>query len=238
MFSDYFLRQGRTLESALNANLEKKGAISAKEKDLNLFREFYTFMREHLPAHFALATGKVRNKKHLLGRNCDLLVYNKWCPRFLEMTGGYVLSDYLYAFMSLEVDLTPSALLTHLNMTNAMKSLYSLEREVPEHVVIPMFSVQMAYRSSAPLLSLRTALADAAREKEIPVNHEPDMICILNQGLIIKDWENGGQYKVVETGADTLLWFYVLFLEYLDRDNRVGISARDYVKTTKEYKEY
>jgi len=55
--------------------------------------------------------------------------------------------------------------------------------------------------------------------------------------LIVKDWESGG-YRAVETGKDTLMWFYVLLMEYLDRDGKVGFDAREYIKSSREYKEY
>ncbi len=237
MFSDYFVKQAQGLTQALAANIEKRGSVQG-QKDLNLYREFYTFVREHIPADFSLATGKVRNRRHLLGKNCDLLIYRKWCQRFLDLTGGYILSDALYTFMSIEAELTTQSLAGHVYLTNALKSLYAMEHETPEHRALPVFSVIFAYRSGIPLMNHRAAIVDIAREKEIPRNHEPDMVCILGEGLIIKDWEKAGEYKVVETGADTLMWFYVLLLEYLDRDNRVGVNARDYVKTTREYKEY
>ena len=64
------------------------------------------------------------------------------------------------------------------------------------------------------------------------------MLCVLDQGLLVKDWEAGGEYKAVETGSDTLMWFYILLLEYLDRENKLDLNLRDMIKTTKEYKEY
>ena len=250
MFTDYFLNRSKELSAALNSGLEKRGLkLPGKEKDLNLFKEFYTFLREHLPEHFSLATGKVRNKKHILNRNCDLLLYKKWCPKFMEMAGGYIIADTLYAFMSLEAELTTSSLVTHAALTNALKSLYAVsmdgdgeETRLPgqdeDYRIIPMFSILVAYKSSVPLLSHKLAIKDTSREKGIASNHELDMICILDQGLIIKDWESGGEYKAVETGADTLMWFFILLLEFLDRDNILDVNLRNFIKSTKDYKEY
>ncbi len=238
MFTEYFAKQSHTLSEGLKANLDKRGIqLPGKDKDINIYRDLFTFFKEHLPSEFSLATGKVRGKKHLLNKNCDLLIYKKWCQNFLAMAGGYVVSDFLYAFMSLETDLTTASVITHATMTNAVKSLYKGEREFAENQVIPVFSTIFAYRSSVPIMSHRVAIQGASRERGISVNHEMDMICILNQGLIIKDWESGGGYKIVETGDDTLLWFYILLLEYLDRDGAVGINARDYIKNAKVYKE-
>lgn len=237
MFSEYFSKQAGALKAAHEKNLAKRGVTApAREKDLAIFQEFYSFLKEHLPPEFSIATGKVRNRKHLLNRSCDALVYRKWFPKMLEAAGGYVLSDALYSFLTIDSYLTPAALATHVNLTRAMKTLYAGEREYD--AVIPMYSVLFAYSSERTLLLTRQDMRDAADEKEIPINHEPDLICILDRGIIIKDWESGGGYRVVETEEDTLMWFYILFLEYLDRDGRLNLNLRDYVKVSREYNEY
>jgi hypothetical protein len=64
------------------------------------------------------------------------------------------------------------------------------------------------------------------------------MICVLDQGIVLKDWENGGAYRGIETANDTLMWFYILLLEYLDRDGSLGFDPRSYVREPKEYREF
>ena len=239
MFTEYFQKQGQSLEKALAKRLGKRGVkLPEKEKDLNIFQEFLTFLKDHVPQEFSLATGKVRNKKHLLNRNCDLLIYRKWCAKFLDLTGGYVLSDSLYSFLSIEANLTAASLATHASLTRALKSLYIGERQFQELEPVPMFSILFAYGSEHSLLFHKQSLMEISQEKEIPVNLEADLICVLGQGLIIKDWEIAGGYKVVETGDETLMWFYVLLMEYLDRDGRLNYNLRDYIKNNKEYNEY
>ncbi|MBL8020148.1 MAG: hypothetical protein JNM27_10830 [Leptospirales bacterium] len=238
MFGDYFQKQSDQLTLGLRERLNKRGLVlPSKEKDVSVYRDFYDFLREHLPHNFSLATGKVRGKKHILNRSIDCLVYWKLCNKVMDMAGGYVLVDHLYSFVTLEENLSTQQLLTHCTMTKGMKALYAATRDIPDNQILPVFSVLFAYKSSIPLLSHKIALMDTAREKEIPVNHEPDLVCILDQGVIVKDWESGG-YRAVETGKDTLMWFYVLLMEYLDRDGKVGFDAREYIKSSREYKEY
>jgi len=223
----------------MRKNVEQRGIqLPGKEKDLSIYQEFFTFLQEHIPERLSIATGKVRSKKHILNRKCDILIYRKWCSRLLNMAGGYVIIDSLHCFLTLEQELTTENLYFHVALTNAMKSLYESVNEVEPGDAIPVFSAAVAYQSSIPLLSHKIAIKDAARERDIPVNHEPDLICVLNNGLIIKDWENGGDYKVVETGPDTLMWFYILLLEYLDRNGEQELDLRNYIKNVREYKEY
>jgi len=239
MFTEYFANSARELQDSLSRNLEKRGVVlPGKEKDLKIYKEMFGFLQEHLPDRYSLAMGKVRGKKHILNRNCDLLIYQKWCSKLLNMSGGYVPIDTLNSFISLETDLSTESLLTHIALTNALKSLYQSAFELEEDRIVPVFSLILTYKSSVPLMSHKVAIKDASREKGISLNNELDMICVLNEGLIIKDWENGGEYKVVETGQDTLMWFYILLLEYLDRNGDLGVNPRAYIKNVREYKEY
>lgn len=237
MFTEYFIKYSGDLIHKLDENLKQRGVVLPNQKrDLNIYKGFFDFLREHLPPKFHLATGKVRSKKHILNRNCDVLIYDKLCPRFLSMTGGYVPVDSLFAFMSIETDLSTESLISHALLTRAMKTLYQSVKDIGDEEMVPIFSVLFSHKSRVPLRSHQIAIKDTSREKGINVNNELDMICILNEGLIIKDWENGGSYKAVETGPDTLLWFYVLLMEYLDREGKMNL--RDYIKTAKEYTEY
>lgn len=239
MFSEYFLEQARQLYHGLRERQEKRGVQSpGKAKDVRVYKELYDFFKDHLPAGFSFAVGKVRNRKHLLNKSCDLLIFKKWCKKFFDLTGGYVLADQLHSFVTIETDLSTSQLLNHAALTEAIKTMYAADRSLDENAIVPVYSVLIAYRSGVPLLSHRVALEDASREKDIPVTRETDMVCILDQGLIIKDWENGGVYRGIETGEDTLMWFYILLLEYLDRDGSLGFDPRSYVKEPKEYREY
>ncbi|MBX7057097.1 MAG: hypothetical protein K1X75_03455 [Leptospirales bacterium] len=237
MFSEYFSRQSEDLRRAIAAQLAQSGPRpQGRDRDLRLFQEFFAFLGEHLPAEFAVATGKVRSKKHLLSRGCDALIFRRWFPRLIEAAGGYVPSEALHAFLSLEAELTPATLATHLNLTRAMKTLYAGDREYQG--VIPVFSVLFGYSSQRTLLLLRQDMKDLGDEKQIPANFEPDMIVCLDRGMLIKDWEQGGEYRVIETLEDTLLWFYILLVEYLDRDGRLNLNLRDTVKVAREYNQY
>ncbi|MCB1172068.1 MAG: hypothetical protein KDK39_00810 [Leptospiraceae bacterium] len=238
MFSDYFLEKQDELQKALQDRLQAQGLTAPdKKRDVAVFGDFYTFLREHLPREYSIATGKVRNKKHLLNRNCDVLIYNKWCERYLDLTGGYVLADSMHAFLSLEAHLSPAALKTHANMSRALKSLYASERGLDDTEIIPVYSVLFAWQSTDSLISLASMLKEICAQKEIPLNQQTDMLVVLGNGIVIRDYEAGGSYRCIETGKDTLMWFYILFLEYIDREGRFQLDLRDYIKQNSEYKE-
>jgi len=236
MFAKYFQEQSKWLQDALNARLDKKGITPPSEKDLKLFKEFYDFIKDHIPSGFSLAMGKVRNRTHVFNKNLDLIVYKKWCKNFLNLTGGYVLTDQIYSFFSIERELTTDSLLKHVELTNTIKTMYAMDYNLPEEKIIPLYSILFAYNSRVPLLSHKLSLVHASEEKSIPINCEVDLICVLNQGIIVKDWEQA-TFKIIETNEDTLMWFYILFIEFLDRDNELKLDLRSYIKEEKQYVE-
>lgn len=236
MFSRYFREQSKFLLESLRAKLEKKEITIPNEKDLKLFKEFYEFIKDHIPAGFSLAMGKIRNRTHILNKNIDLIIYKKWCKNYLKLTGNHVLLDQVYVILSIERELTTEALLRHIEITRSLKVMYAMDYNLSEDKIIPIYSILFAYKSRIPLLSHKLAIAHTSQEKEIPFTHELDMLCVLEDGMIIKDWEQSSN-KIIETKEDTLMWFYILLIEYLDRDNDLKLDLRSYVREIKEYAE-
>jgi len=239
MFTEYFAEKGRELQEKLKEQIQKRGLeLPAKEKDLRIYRDLFHFIRDHIPQGFSLASGRVRNKRHMLSRSCDMVIYRKFCPSIIEMAGNFVLAESVHAFLSIETDLRSNHIVTHAGMTNAIKSLYAdSQTDTAPGNFLPIFSLFFAYQSALPLLSHKKVLDNYAQDKAVAATHQTDIICVLDQGMIIKDWE-AGRYKVIETGPDTLMWFFILLLEYLDRDGQMRFNPREYIKNTKTYNEY
>ncbi len=234
MLHKYFLEKSNFLTESLKLRLEKKGITSPSEKDIRLFKEFYDFIKDHIPIGFSLAMGKIRNRTHVLNKNCDLIIYKKWCKNFLKLTQGFVLVDQIYSFISIENELSTENLIKHIDLTQSIKTMYAMDYSITDERILPIYSVLFAYKSRIPLLSHKLTLIHTSQEKEIPINYEVDMVCILDQGIIIKDWEQS-TFKVIETNEDTLMWFYILLIEFLDRENELKIDLRSYIKEQKEY---
>lgn len=240
MFSNYFNDMTRELKAKLKKRVSAKGSqsgLKGKDKDLELYRDLYLFFQDHLPESLHVGPGKIRSKTHLLSKNIDLIFYNKWCNKFIEMTGGWHLIDYTRGVMSLEPQLSTQSLASHVNMTQAVKTLYSKTHNLKDTDFVPVVSILWAYDNKIPLLSHQKALYDLQKEKKIPLNAETDLVVIPGQALIVKDWEKNN-YKVLETGKDTLMWAYILITEFLGLDRSVPFSGRQMVKKTEDYVEY
>ena len=240
MFAPHFAKQTELLQSALAKSLRRKGpSAPERRKDMKLYESFHGFLKGHLPPNFGISTGRqVRNHKQILKKDCDLLLYKSLCANYLSMTGGYVLSEDIYAAFTVESSYKQQALGAHLSLTRALKSLYISQKEEAAQAIIPLYSIFFAYASQNSLLAIKQYLLKYLEQKEIPINQQLDMICILGKGIIIKDWENQGRYRGLETGRDTLMWFYIILMEYLDRGgDEYSLPLRDYVKSGSAYKE-
>lgn len=236
MFSKYFKEQSNFLLDSLQKKLSEKQITIPTHKDLKIFKEFYEFIKDHIPPQFSLAMGKIRNRTHVLNKNIDLIIYKKWCKNFLKLTGGHILLDQVYIILSIEAELTSESLIKHIELTQSLKVMYAMDYNLSEDRIIPVYSILFAYKSRIPVLSHKLTITHTSEEKGIPFTHELDMLCILNEGLIIKDWENSVN-KIIETGEDTLMWFYILLIEYLDRDNELKLDLRSYIREQRQYVE-
>ena len=245
MFSHYFTQKTKDLQE----DLAKKTAVQSKKqgerfdpkkikKDLNLFEGFYGFLSNHLPLYLDLAIAKLRNSDYVLSKQTDLLIYKKLCPNYFELTNKCVLYDNLYTFMSLETELILSRLNAHLMLTKTVNSLGSQEPQEIEPTV--KYSILFAYGAKNTLAEIKENLLAATFEnfeEDDSQIHCIDMLCVLDQGLIIRDPSSDQHYKGILTQEDTLMWFYIMLLEYLNVESKYHIQLRDYVKVAREYEE-
>ncbi len=141
MFENYFREQSNFLIQSLQSKLQQTGIIPPEtKKDLKLFKEFYDFIKEHLPEGFNLAMGKIRNRTHLLNKSFDLIIYHKWCKNYLKLTGGYILLDQVYTILSLERELSSEALTQYIYQTRTLKAMYSMEYQLSDDQFVPIYN--------------------------------------------------------------------------------------------------
>jgi hypothetical protein len=236
VFSAYFQEQSNELKEKLAKRLSTK-KLADRRKTLEGCRDLFTFFQDHLPQDIHVGSGRIRGRSHMLPKTIDLIFYNKWCKGLIDMCDAWHLAQYTLGIMSIELELSTQALVNHVNLTQSVKTLYAKSMNLAERDYIPVTSIMFAYDNNIPLLSHQKAIYHAQEEKKIPYNCEIDLVIVLNQGLIMKDWENGN-FKVIETGKDTLMWSYVMMMEFMGLDDRVSFNARDYIKTNEVYPEY
>ncbi len=239
MFSDYFIEYSKSLKLSLEKN-RSEAEVSSKTrgKGLKAYNDFFRFLKDHIPETYVLANGKVRNKQHILNKSCDLLIYNKYTPKILDMAGGYILADLVYGFMSLDYSLNQAAMESHSTLTGALKTLYRMDKPIADNEPVPLYSIHFIYNNELSLADYRDYIRKNSSARGMPINAELDLAVVLDQGIMIKNWEDRGRYLILETGPDTLQWFYILLMEFLDRDGANPIDFREMIRTPKRYQEY
>ena len=240
MFSNYFEDISKELKTKLKKRLSiasQSSQAEAKESEHELYKDLFLFFKEHFPEGLHVGPGKIRGKSHLLPKEVDCIFYKKWSNKLIEMCSGWHLIDYVIGIMSVERKLSTQALVNHINLSQAIKTLYAKTFNIKDNDYIPLCSFLWAYDNTIPLLSHQKAIYDAQEEKKVPFNCEMDMVVILDKGIILKDWENG-KFKVIETGKDSMMWGYIIMMEYLGLDRSIPFSARDFIKRTEDYVEY
>ena len=237
MFKEQFIKETSLIQSSLHEKIKRYGVPSPDVKDnLKLYETFYTFLQNYIPDKFSFAMSPVRNKKQVLTKPCDLVIYKKWCDSYMKLTNGYVLIEDIKAFFTLQRDISdPHVLSKSISLTRALKALYT--QKEGEHI-LPIYSIFFAYRSNRSILYWKHQLLNILKERQVDHLYQLDLVCILDKGLIIRNWESdASSYIGIETGPDTLLWFYVILMEYLDHDANMGVNLRDYIKTSVDYAE-
>ena len=261
MFSKYFSDlQREILKSYRPAarSVTSTSSASSKGKNLRQFKSVFDFLKNHLPFEHALATGKVRNSVQILSKDCDLVFYRKWCDAYLDLTGGYILADDIVAFLNVENEIADGNLRTYLSLTSAMKLLKlsgsndardakadlangsgEEKSALDAQGVVPLYSIFFSYSSRRALAEVKQAVLTACEKKEFPIEQKPDIFCVLDKGILVRDWEAGGDYRGLITEEDTLMWFYILLMEHIDVQNKGGLPSnlRNLVKSNKVYEE-
>ncbi len=273
MFSKYFSDTQREILKSHRRSSSPASSGSRKGKNLRQFKSFFEFLKGHLPYEHALATGKVRNRMQIFSKDCDLLLYHKWCESYLNLSGGYILVEDIVAFLTVESQISASNLRSFLSLTSGVKLLRmegmspEIAREFSEETsqaqaqaqaqaqgrgtgvteaesgilnqkkIPSLYSIFFSFSSSVVFPEVKERLLEACNQKDYPAEQKPDILCVLDKGILVRDWEAGGEYRGLITEEDTLMWFYILLMEHIDVQGHTGASSnlRHLVKSNKVY---
>lgn len=100
--------------------------------------------------------------------------------------------------------------------------------------VIPSFVI--AYSSSYTFPELKESIIEIYENENVDSMFEFDVMLILGKGIVIKNWREKRSFIALETGMESLKWFFILMNEYIDPE--MTVDLRSYVKETEKYIEY
>ncbi|MDA3899734.1 MAG: hypothetical protein PF637_04340 [Spirochaetes bacterium] len=123
---------------------------------------------------------------------------------------------------------------TLINVANCKKvGQYEKKNEPPFHA-----SFVIAFDSTYKMDELKKAIKEIYSENSVDPRFEFDLMIILGKGIVIKDWSSKGNYIALDTGEDSLMWFYIIMNEYLSLTTSQEFDLRNYIRNPKVYDEF
>jgi len=236
MFSGYFKdAEKRLLKGAQPAS--KGGAKKAKgKKGADSLGELMQCVERIIPSRLKVGRLRPVDPSGYSPEGVDFIVYQELYRDLGSLMGGAVPSQLVYGAYHVCESITKDSLITALNRAIQAKKLDRFTEEQGEGNPIPSFII--SYHSLLGLQEIKNMLLEFYMSKGIDSSFEFDILVVLNKGLVVKNWREKRSFIGLETGADTLMWFFILMNEYLEVEKAGGFDLRSYVKHSEKYKEY
>jgi hypothetical protein len=214
----------------------KKSSSAKTEIKLNI-KDVKEQFRSIIPSHLNIEEAKPVDSNGFSPDGADLLVFRDYCRDIVSIMGGYIPVELLYATMSVIPSLDKKSLLDSLNRVMSVKKI-NRYTESPEGNSLRLPAFIVAGGSAYSMMELKNDILNYYNNRNIDGDLEFEIMLILDRGLVIKNWREKRSFIALETGEDSLMWFFILMNEYLDVKRDVEIDFRNYVKSDKTYNQY
>ena len=214
----------------------KKG--SAKKATENLdFKAFIEKMDGIIPKNLKVDILKPVDSSGFSPDGADLIAYNEYCRDINKILNGYIPFELIHGAFFMVNELSKSSLADVFGRVASVKKINHFTEDAGSFS-IPSFIIA----NNNPAYSLRELKNDIMNyymSKNVSSESEFEIMMIHNCGLLVKDWHKGEhRYIGLETGDDTMMWFFILMNEYLDVEREDAFDIRKYVRTEKAYNEF
>ena len=149
---------------------------------------------------------------------------------------GNIPCDLVYGTFHIFDKLDKNSLNTALANVLQAKKINRYAEAESERPVIPAFII--ARDTTIKFPELKNTIVEHYMSKSIDHLFEVDIMAILGKGVVVKDWREKRSYIAIETGKDTMMWFFILMSEYLDVERGADMDLRFYVNHAQKYNEY
>jgi hypothetical protein len=247
MFTKYFREKTKKIWKDYNSfkkSLSKEKEVEEKQekkkkKKVILPKDILiNFLEEHLPERYKVAENGTIIDSKSAEVNGDIIIYHHYCPKIMDMTGGKFMVEFVHSVIEYEETLSFDNIGSHINRIKDIKSLNVIlaNEEVKQSIV----GVVFAYKSLEHIKDLKRYIIEFNKANNISIMGGvcTDIFVVLDQGLIIADYSSDRKYVAIETQEDTLMWFYILLMEWIDSTAPRVYSLRDYIKRLERYPEY
>jgi hypothetical protein len=250
MFSKYFEDLGNELIKAAKAPKPKKsaktdGAVqkegvkkpSSQKKRSSVVDQakIKEVLEKLIPSNLAVNPVVMTDAGGYRPEGVDYVIYKEMFRNIDVMMGGAVPSELVYGAVFICETLNRATLFDVLTRVANTKKLNMYTDIESESVFIPAFILSLDMDITYP--ELQQMILDFYTKNALDNHFEFDIIGIINQGVVIKDWREKRSFKALDTGKDTMKWFFILMNEYLDVE-KGALDFRNYVSETRTYDEY
>lgn len=231
MFSRYF-RESQS--SFIKRHFpEKKGPV---RKAAEGWGDLISFFEASLPDDLSVAHVALRDRSGYTPDMSDFTAFRSFARDTAALFGGIVPSELACGTFHVAPALDRKTLLESLVRVAHVKKCGRYEGNTEEPPFIASFV--LSFGSGYSLAEIREAVIETYRSQEVEAEFEVDIIAVLGTGLLVKKWDGSRAYAAIETGEDTLMWFYILMREYIDTGKGEPVDLRSLVLDQREYTEY
>ena len=241
MLKNYFNELNKSLskkaapaKGAAAKTASKKGsAKSASPLDSALLIEK---LDQIIPSGLKISSAKPIDATGFSPEGADYIVYSEYCRDITKLMNGYIPFELIQGAFFTIPDLKKNTIADALNRVATVKKINRFSEEESEFSV-PCFLITGG--SDYPILDVKNDIVNYYISKGVDSGSEFEVMMVHNQGILIKDWHSGNRnYVGLETGEDTLMWFYILITEYLSIERDEEFDIRKYIRSEKVYNEF
>jgi hypothetical protein len=231
MLKAYFNDLNKVLSKKSSAKGTKKTSVTF---DISLLMEKFEGI---IPSELRISQARPINTTGFSPEGADFIVHKNYCRDFGTLFNGYVPFELIQGAFFFIPELKKNTLADALNRVSSIKKINRFSDE--EHnFSVPCFIVTTSVPEYS-LLDIKNDVLNYYISKGIGSEEEFELMMIYNHGILIKDWHSDNRrYVGLETGEDTLMWFYVLMSEYVSIERDDEFDMRRYIKSDKVYNEF
>jgi len=241
MLKNYFNELNKTLSkksaspkgAAAKSSAKKSTAKSHVSLDTAMLIEKLELI---IPAGLKISSAKPIDITGFSPDGADYIVYREYCRDITKLMNGYIPFELIQgAFFTID-ELKKNTIADALNRVSTVKKINRFSEDESEFSV-PCFIITGGAGYS--ILDVKNDVVNYYISKGVDSGAEFEIMMVYNQGIIIKDWHSGNRnYVGLETGEDTLMWFYILITEYLSIERDEEFDIRKYIRSEKVYNEF
>jgi len=209
----------------------KKGAVNI---DLAVFIEKLDGI---IPRNLRVNSLKPVDSSGFSPDGADLIAYREYCRDFGKLMNGYVPYELIHGAFFFVNEINKSSLADVFTRVATVKKINHFTEEAGSFS-IPSFIITNN-NPDYTLPEIKNDVINYYMSKNVASESEFEIMMIHNGGLLIKDWHKGDHRFIgLETGEDTMMWFFILMNEYLDVEREEIFDLRRYIRTEKPYNEF